>query len=380
MGVDKRMTKTMRGVALAATLPLLLHACAYSDGAEVTAYVTKGPLNGSECTLYRAETNDALVGPVTSESGYVSFGMLNYHGLAYVACTGGTYTDEVNGQVADIDSVTLRAAKPISGKTHFIITPLTEIAVRHALALGDNRFEQDNVQKANAEITDRFGLGDTVIVADNPTNIRDENAIDNASGRYGILMAAFSKLIMEGEGSDVVLPIDGVVSVGEKLEALLADFLNKVTDKQALISISDALNMLVLSENMKEAIPIDVTIRMLKGFGGGEDVVLGQQMTGLSIVSAASDSIPSKKRVNVLGNGFIEGIKVFIDGVLVEDIEVHSNSHLSFKSPGEFTSGDVKLVVSVNGEEAQLKKGVIYACGHDICSRQFKDEGCFFVP
>ena len=76
------------------------------------------------------------------------------------------------------------------------------------------------------------------------------------------------------------------------------------------------------------------------------------------------------------GHGFGEGIEVFLDGLLAEDIEVHSNYHLSFKAPDELTLGDIELVIRINGESAVYN--VVYKCGYSVCSSELKNEGCFF--
>lgn len=363
MGV-KPFARVMRRIALVIILPLLLHACADSGQGSITGYVMKGPVSGSVCTLYRGDNNQRLAGPVTSEEGSISFGRLNYHGVAYVTCQGGTYMDEINGLVSHIPGIEMRAARFVQGPTHFTVTPLTELAVRYAERMGG--LSQKNVEKANYEMGDRFGLSKVDIVATIPASILDEQATDTAAGWYGIVLAGLSKVLTKDMDLNAV---GEPVYMADELAKLLDGWADMEKDPTTLMTLRNALNSLVLSEDTKDKVAEAAVVKVIAGLGSQPDLIPGQAVSTLSLVSVSPMDLPSYGNVELtlFGTGFGNAIKVFIDGQQLTDVTVDSSHRLTvttvFATPTPTI--DIEAVVQQSGQEAKFVLQRI--CAYSIC-------------
>ena len=377
MGMSAKVIKKARGVALVVALPVLLHACAEGTGGSVTAYVAKGPLTGSACTVHRGDTGERLAGPMLSEAGHVAFGSLSYRGVAYVACQGGKYHDELSNQHSSMSDVTLRAAKYMKGAAHFVVTPMTEVAVRYAINRGNGQLDRDNVEQANQKVAGLFGLSDTDIVAEQPINVPSEHATDTTAGRYGVALAALSGTVM-GDLDQT----SGILPVSNELETVLQAWSDPASRRLDIPNLVDKLNTLTDDEHTADAVPTDVTAKIIAGLGIVDDIPIGQPMMGLNVVSATPHPIPSHAGVvTLMGSGFNEPMSITLGGVSMQGIEIESNNKLTFtlpSKPGEsIPVGEaVDLIVRHDGEQAELTGGIVLGCVHSICEQPALLNGC----
>jgi len=259
--------KSLRNAALAATLPFLLHACAKSSAGPVTAYLAKGPVTGAQCELRQAHGNVLLAGPVTSEAGHVSFGVLNHHGLAYVACQGGTYVDELSGKTYDIGSGMLRAAKVIAGRAHFVVTPITEIAVKRAVGMSKKGALEDGlVAQFNQKTADDFGLAHVDIVSENPTDPRNQAINNTPAGWYGAVLAGLSGLLNDEAGIDLYAADEAaIVSVDPVLDKIL----DRLSDPEQQSALTPDMAQELLGLSDPEALPNPAPTEVIAGIIGG---------------------------------------------------------------------------------------------------------------
>ena len=192
----------------------------------ITAYVAKGPVNNAVCTLYRATDGMVVAGPASSTAGEVDFGETDESGLMYVACVGGAYTDEATGKFATAG--TLRAVKNVQGSTEFVITPVTEAAVRLAEARGGIAA---NGEAANVDVADYLGLDGIDIVTIRPTDLNTTAAGDDAAGRYGTLLNAISLAAADEDGDG---SIENQTPSASAMDGLIGNIANAVRDKKVL--------------------------------------------------------------------------------------------------------------------------------------------------
>ena len=154
----------------------------------ISAFVTKGPVDGATCNLYsitNAGVAGSLLGASSSTAGAVSFSVNSTEGSAenyLIECSGGTYTDESTG--ATMTAPQLRAVVEISANVSITVSPLTEMAV----ALASDLLSVDYELVAEA-----FGLGDVDVLTTAPTDLNTESAADNDAGDYGTVLALVSQ-------------------------------------------------------------------------------------------------------------------------------------------------------------------------------------------
>ncbi len=328
--------KSLRNAVLAVILPFLLHACAKSSAGPVTAYLAKGPVTGAQCELRKAHSNKVLAGPVTSEDGHVSFGVLNYHGLAYVACQGGSYVDELSGKTFDIGAGTLRSAKVIAGPAHFVVTPITEIAVKRAVGMSKQGvLEDDHVAKSNRKTADDFGLGHVDIVSENPTDPRNHAIENTPAGWYGAVLAGLSGLV-NSEADLALYAADeaAIVSIDPMLDKILDRLADPAQDDVlAPAMIEELVDLLPSTEAKPVTAPTEVIAGIIGGMGDQSDNVPGQPVQTLAVASVTPDSAPAHGGllVNVIGIGFQDSMTVSLGGQEITGFTVNQEgTHLSF--------------------------------------------------
>ena len=154
----------------------------------ISAFVTKGPVDGAFCNLYsitNAGVAGSLLGASSSTAGAVSFSVSSTEGSAenyLIECSGGTYTDESTG--ATMTAPQLRAVVETSANISITVSPLTEMAV----ALASDLLSVDYELVAEA-----FGLGAVDVLTTAPTDLNIESAADNDAGDYGTVLALVSQ-------------------------------------------------------------------------------------------------------------------------------------------------------------------------------------------
>ena len=336
------MKKRLLHTALAATLPLLLHACAKTEGDPVTAYVSKGPVTGAQCTLYQAgKDKEPLAGPVTSRSGHVDFGVVVFNGLAYVSCQGGTYLDEINGLNLSLGQGVLRAAKNIeSGSTHFSVTPVTEIAVKRALAKSENGIlESPYVTQANQEIADYFGLSHIDIVTQNPTDIARHTAGNTAAGWYGAVLTSLSGLLStEVDLANLYTDGLGIIDIAQPLNTITDDLSDSEKREASLTSLQAEIYKLrkTRSATLPNSDPIsdEILVDIIDGLGNeNADSSPNNSNDDLSISLVTPNTVLAKggQSIEVMGHGFqeAEAIKITFGDQEVTNFTIESKNFLT---------------------------------------------------
>jgi len=200
---------TKRALLLPAALvaALALSACSediiFDDpdffGKQVKALVTKGPISGSSCRLYRQDDSQ-LAGPKTTDSdGRADFGYfasIDDTDIIYVQCTGGQYTDEATGSTKTAPSGGMRSgARARASTITLVVTPITEVAFRDASTDG----KLDDLETYNQNVAKALGLGSGFHpAATEPTDLNNASAGIDSSGQYAGLLATLSQLHIGG--------------------------------------------------------------------------------------------------------------------------------------------------------------------------------------
>lgn len=214
MNFFRRNSRVIRLTASTAVgLSLLLTGCGGSSSSDTTGvagglqvHYGLAPVDGGVCTL-TGPGGQTLAGPVKTQSGRASFGVLSSAtGLGMVSCTGGSYLDTATG--ASSPSVKLRTYVNLNSSS-VAVTPLTEIAVR----LLGARNPSTAFTAVQTSIANAFGLEKIDITTVFPSDISKTAVVDTNESRYGTSLAALSQLAIRGTvGKDASNVIDGLAS------------------------------------------------------------------------------------------------------------------------------------------------------------------------
>ncbi len=328
---------TMRKASLIAALPLLLNACADDITGPVNAYVAKGPITGSECRLFRADNNTQLAAAGETVEGFVDFGNVAFSGVGYVECTGGSYKDEATAGTVDATGLILRSAKRFAGGTTFIVTPVTEIAVRKAAAASGGI--EANAENFNNSVADNFGLSALDITSVQPTDLSTTPAQNNPEGWYGTVLAGISQLDMTNTDED----ISGVVDILEDSPDLSSG------------GFTEALDDLGDNANVNGNENSGVTDAVQDGLGSNPDGSPGLPITSpvleiRSIVPSVGPETGSTE-VIIIGANFVAGdsLNVTVDGQAATGVTVDSPTQITATTPSG-TAGAAVDVVVTNGD------------------------------
>ena len=387
--------KTLRNAACAATLPFFFYACANNSdqgpsGSAITAYVAKGPVTGAQCKLHQASNDKVLAGPVESKEGHVDFGAVSYQGLAYVACQGGNYIDEISGYTFNLGTGELRSAQVISGATNFTVTPVTEIAVKRAYAADpEGTLTAANVAQSNKDTADYFGLSHVDIVTENPADITRQAAEDTPAGWYGAVLASLSGLVVSESGMDE-LTEKSIVDIGIPLRQMVSRLSDPAKNNALLDSLIVELNGLT---NIKPNPVSDVILSGITvGLGSETDHVPGtvntvgldnetDQVPGtvnhkLSVRVVKSAVKQDKFTFDVMGTGFGHPMQVLLGDQEVTEFTVHSGTHLSltYSVPSD-TDSPLTLTLKKGSETLEFPNAFTPAAC-DSCSKDRMPEGC----
>ena len=236
-----------------------------SNSHSVQAYVSKGPVDKAQCNLYTAG-NIKVAGPVKSVRGAVDFGTVR--GLAqntpyYVACSGGTYTDESTGISTELTR-TLHSGRIIKGaETAFIVTPLTEVA--HQKAFDTKSTEKYKlIEDYNRKVGAILGLEANIDPAITmPTDLNTQKGKGDALTEYGLWLAIVSQTQNDGVlGStltEVVTNLENCVDIqNEQLDDNCATRMLEATDRlknntQAPVNTNlDEASIAAIKENLNQ--------------------------------------------------------------------------------------------------------------------------------
>lgn len=166
-----------------------------NTGLTLSGSVVKGPIAGAKVLAYQATDTSftASIGEaVTDANGKYSLILTtSYQGLIVIRISGGAYENEatdVNVVLGDND-VLLSAATVDSSNTLISVTPLTDLAFKHAQNSGTTP-TTISISEASEFIAGQFGLAGVDLARTVPTDVLSATPTNNAEGRYGTMLAA----------------------------------------------------------------------------------------------------------------------------------------------------------------------------------------------
>lgn len=185
----------------------------------IVGVVAKGRVSGATVCAYRLTDakKGALLGSCTTTDadGNYTIAFRGYAGEAIVEATGGTYRDEATGANRTLTS--FRAIRPGNllaiNQNMVHVTPLTELAVRRAVARGS--FTIAHVTEATREVSQRFGGFDLHVTTPADLMTTPGLTLGFPERAYGLALAGFSGYLANK-------------AVATTLDAVLTDFANKI--------------------------------------------------------------------------------------------------------------------------------------------------------
>ena len=205
---------------------------------------------GATCILYNA-SHVAMAGGsgTTTTSGMVSLSSVELprtQSLYYSICTGGSYTDEATGLPVDLNLVPggLHGAKIYSGRGDLTIiaSSLSEIAYQLADATGDLA---SSIQSKNNKVATAFGLDGIDIITTIPTNLNDEAAGNDDSGKFGLVLAGVSQV---GENSHDASPEDTIKALIDDMNGADGSHADTIEGRP---TVSETVDMLTAIDNFE---------------------------------------------------------------------------------------------------------------------------------
>ena len=242
-----KKSKILKLIGLIA-ISFAITACGGGSGSQapvatsVNGVASKGPITGGEVKVYALRSDGSQgdqLGPTkkTNENGTYSVDIGNYSGNILVEVTGGTYTDEATGNLNQPNPGLRAALAEASGTVAVAVTPLTEIAVQSAATL-----TKENIERANSLVSSMVG---TDIISTIPVDVSSvvPGTASQAQIEYGLMLAAISKMIDNGEATNVA---DAMSSISDDL----SDGMLNTTGT----TILTALNEFILDERNQSSV------------------------------------------------------------------------------------------------------------------------------
>jgi len=216
-----------------------------TDYNRVTGEVDKGPISGSSVTIKRVDTGEVIGTGTTDESGKFSIKIGDYSGAIKVEATGGTYVDEIDGNITDATGVKFEAYAVVDDIQKFTanVTPYTSIAAKN-LGSSPTSFQilNENKKVAKAFIGEEFDLTKVT-----PQILNQDTITDSPEGKYGTMLAVFSK-VTAGNPSNIETKI--IEFYEDYKEDGIAD---EVADE-----IKEAIEDPAISQNVESTIVADI--------------------------------------------------------------------------------------------------------------------------
>ena len=219
-----KKSKILKLIGLIA-ISFAITACGGGSGSQapvatsVNGVASKGPITGGEVKVYALRSDGSQgdqLGPTkkTNENGTYSVDIGNYSGNILVEVTDGTYTDEATGNLNQPNPGLRAALAEASGTVAVAVTPLTEIAVQSAATL-----TKENIERANSLVSSMVG---TDIISTIPVDVSSvvPGTASQAQIEYGMMLAAISKMIDNGEATNVA---DAMSSISDDLSDGMLD-------------------------------------------------------------------------------------------------------------------------------------------------------------
>lgn len=295
----------------------------------LSGVAAKGPISGGAVQVFALQADGslgALLGSsVTAANGTYAVDLGTYAGNVLVEVSGGTYISEATG--AATENTRLRAAVTgVSGSVTAAVTPLTEIAVQLA---GD--LTTAGITSANTTVSAL--LGGASILATPPADVTVAASANagTASQNYGLLLAAFAKLVADQAYADVDAVVAAIAedladnqldTTGTAILATLHEVIANPTINQTGLGVENVTIVDALNRFKEDPIAapdrLQGTYRlaiMEKGFwkhaGGATDNILGANATltfngagGCSLQFTGSEFEQAGNSVNVSPDEF----------------------------------------------------------------------------
>jgi hypothetical protein len=306
----------------------------------------------ASCILYNA--SDVAVdggSGITTTSGMVSFldiELSTKKSLYYSICTGGSYTDEATGQTVD-PAPTLHAAKVYSGTGDLTIiaSPLSEIAYQLADTAGDIA---SLIESKNDKVAKAFGIVDVDIITTMPTDLNIRVANNDGSGKFGLVLAAFSQV---GENSSDASPEITITKLVSDINGTDGSYVNTIEGRN---TGTETVDILTAIDNFKTS---GGDNNSDNGVGSGNTGVAGSakeegSVTGnLSVIKISnydgtnSNSAPRLQNYTDAGvNGVSAGNLVEVNVQLATATRDHSDTTAEIQTLVDSTPGAVSTADS----------------------------------
>jgi hypothetical protein len=202
----------------------------------VSTYVSKGPVSGASCNLFNASKN-LLAGPVQSTAGRAVFSNVSLpstgNSIIFAECFGGNYTDEATGNARQAPSMKgAISVLPMATAAQIVITPLTEIAFRKS-----STDLSDFVNRAE-DVATAMGIGSVDITRVVPTDLNNTVAGNDASGAYGVALAAISQAVKDQ-------------SLGTSVSGVMTTLTNKISGDS--LPSTESYQLLAALDNLSQS-------------------------------------------------------------------------------------------------------------------------------
>jgi uncharacterized protein (TIGR02145 family) len=189
------------------------------NGVTVSMGVFNATTVGASCTLKTSAnitintTSGAAATGVTSSTGLATFdNVIVPTGVVVMECVGGTYIDEATGST--VNAPTTHLTKNYMGGNLSMIayaSPLSEIAYQLANADGD----LSDIATQSAKVATAFGLDGIDINSVQPTDLNNEAAGNDASGKVGMALAAIAQM----GATDGTTPADTIAALKAEMNS-----------------------------------------------------------------------------------------------------------------------------------------------------------------
>jgi hypothetical protein len=278
--MKKRMENAVL-VILVAVLSAVLSACGGGGGSSPAATTTvsgiasKGPIKDGKVKVYPLKadgTKGDQIGTTvtTNPDGTYTVNVGSYTGNVLVEVTEGTYTDEATGALNVPNPGLSAAVSGVSGNVSVAVTPLTDIAVKHAGSL-----TTDNINTGNSLISSMVGVN---IVNTIPVDVSVTGSANTATQeqiKYGMALATISRMALDGNTS--------VTAVITNIKTDLAD--NKL-DTTGAAMMTALNNFTIDTAHNKSGMGINDTTSLSNTINNIKDNAITPQPNNTDLVKA----------------------------------------------------------------------------------------------
>lgn len=334
------------------------------SSATINGVASKGPISNGAVKVYALNTAGAKGSQLgttatTLADGSYSINFGTYTGNVLVEVTAGKYTDEASGITLD-NTATLRAALTgVSSSVSVAVTPMTEIAVQHAVTLTET-----NIGQANSLLSTMAGVN---IISTMPANVLDSAASLSATVdqiNYGLMMAAVSQMIASGDAADVSDAIAKITSdlsdnqldtTGSKLLAALTLFITTNPNNKSGVTSLALTSLDTAITNIKDnpiTPPADTT-----DLDKAKALVSDTRNTVLSIYNYQGVGVPGIMETPF--NNLSEELQTKIEPELTAAVDrigwiVDSANYVEWGTTGTFSKSSYTLTLTESSDKTNV--------------------------